>query len=433
MGTVGQRCEKSMDCCAYQRHGGGSFSDSADAWAMSLNQERAWVEIDLRAIADNIRQLRRLLRPQTDLMAVVKADAYGHGAVAVAHTALGAGASWLGVATVMEGIELRRSGITAPIVLLGAVQSATEVQAIAHWQLQPTLSSAEQVRRVARVLAGLDCEPLCAHLKLDTGMTRLGVPWQDALAFVAQVQACPQLQIASLYSHLATADDPDLMGMRLQQQRYEAALAQLREHNVPLPRLHLANSAATLRADPSLQYDMVRVGLAIYGLYPSAHLQDSVPLRPALQVRARVTQVKQILPGTGVSYGHRFVASQEMRVAVVAIGYADGLPRSLSGQVEVLWGDRRLPQLGAITMDQIIVDVSSAPEIAPGATVTLLGGTGLGGTGLGGTGLEETGSVQISADDWAAKLGTISWEVLCGFKHRLPRVFLPAAESVSVG
>jgi len=390
-----------------------------------LQQERAWVEVDLDAIAHNVRQLLALLQPGADLMAVVKADAYGHGAVTVAHTALSAGATWLGVATVMEGIELRQAGISAPILLMGAAQSAAEVEAIARWQLQPTLSSVQQLQMFATAVPALtepnlEQEPLPVHVILDTGMGRLGVPWQSASAFVAQVQAVPRLKVASVYSHLATADDPDPTVMRQQHQNYEAAIAQLQSAGFTPPRLHLANSAATLLQAPSLQYDMVRTGLALYGLYPEPHLKPQAELHPALQVRARITQVKTVAKGSGISYGHRFVAPRDMTIAVVGIGYADGVPRPLSNRLEALYEGRRLAQLGSITMDQIMLDVSEVEGIEPGAIVTLLGNSSEKPES------EATDTDSISADDWAAQLGTISWEILCGFKHRLPRVNLSA-------
>ena len=381
-----------------------------------LQQERAWVEVDLEAIAHNVRQLLALLQPGTELMAVVKADAYGHGAVSVAQTALQAGATWLGVATVMEGIELRQSGISAPILLLGAAQSAVEVAAIAQWQIQPTLSSPQQLQMFAAAVQGdawqsLDQDPLPVHIILETGMGRLGIPWQEAEAFVAQVQQVSRLKIASVYSHLATADDPDPTVMEQQHRNFEGAIAALKTQGFTPPRLHLANSAATLIKIPSLQYNMVRTGLSIYGLYPEPHLRPQADLRPALQVRARITQVKTIPAGSGISYGHRFIAPQAMTVAVVGIGYADGVPRNLSNRLEVMYEGQRLRQLGSITMDQIMVDISDLPQAAPGDIVTLLGSD-----------RGAQGKSDIGADDWARMLGTISWEVLCGFKHRLPRV-----------
>ncbi|MBD2119377.1 alanine racemase [Trichocoleus sp. FACHB-262] len=369
--------------------------------------ERAWVEVDLSALAYNIRQLKSLLAPKTALMAVVKADAYGHGAVTVAETVLQHGAAWLGVATIPEGIALREAGIEAPILVLGATYSPEQIRAIAHWQLQPTLGSPKQALVFSETLSDMSHpQPLPVHIKLDTGMSRLGTPWQQAIAFVQLVERLPHLKIASIYSHLATADSPDPTIMRLQQERFEAAIAQLQATGIALPRLHLANSAATL-SDANLHYDLVRVGLAMYGLYPAPHLQPVVDLKPALQVKARVTQVKTIQPGTGVSYSHKFVADREMMIAVVGIGYADGVPRNLSNQLTGLIRGRRVRQLGAVTMDQLMIDVTGIPHLEAGEVVTLLG---------------QDGRDRITADDWATTLGTISWEILCGFKHRLPRV-----------
>jgi alanine racemase len=372
-----------------------------------MRQDRAWVEVDLSALAHNVRQIRGLLGSRTALMAVVKADAYGHGATTIAQTALRSGASWLGVATIPEGIELREAGIEAPILVLGATYTAEQIRAIARWRLQPTLCTPKQTLVFADTLARMSAtERLSVHLKLDTGMSRLGTPWQEATEFVRLVQRSPQLQIASVYSHLATADDPNPQVMRQQQQRFDSAVAAIRAAGIDPGKLHLANSAATL-ADRSLHYDVVRVGLAMYGLYPAPHLRQVVDLQPVLQVKARVTQVKTLQPGTGVSYGHSFVADREMQMAVVGIGYADGIPRNLSNRMSALIRGQRVPQIGAITMDQIMLDVSQVPELQAGEVVTLLG---------------QDGKEAISADDWAATLGTISWEILCSFKHRLPRI-----------
>lgn len=369
--------------------------------------QRAWVEIDCAALHHNVRQLKTLLMPYTQLMAVVKADAYGHGAIVVARTALDAGAGGLCVATLQEGIQLREAGIEAPILLLGATNTSEQVRAIAHWQLQPTICTPQQALMFSDALSELKIA-LPVHLKLDTGMSRLGTPWQEATPFAQLVRRLPYLKIESIYSHLATADSPDPTVMKLQHQRFEDAIAQLCEAGVEPPRLHLANSAATL-ANPALHYDMVRVGLALYGLYPAQHLCRTVDLKPVMQVKARVTQVKIIPPGTGVSYGYQFIADRELRLAVVGIGYADGVPRHLSNKMTVLIRGQQVPQIGAITMDQLMLDVSTIPDLQAGEVVTLIG---------------RDGEASISADDWAQTLGTISWEILCSFKHRLPRVAL---------
>ncbi len=365
------------------------------------SRQRAWVEIDLSAIKHNIRALKSLLAPQTALMAVVKADAYGHGAVTVARTVMEAGANWLGVATVPEGIELRSSGIKAPILILGATYTIEQIEAVASWQLQPTICSIEAAKLYSQTLSN----ELPVHLKLDTGMSRLGPSWTEAVEFVQLVNNLPNLKIASIYSHLATAESIDRTVMRQQKQRFDKAISQIAKL-VPLPYLHLANSAATL-TELGLHYDLVRVGLAIYGLYPAPHLQNAVNLKPVLQVKARVTQVKTIPPQTGVSYGHKFISDRATRIAVVGIGYADGIPRNLSNQMMVIIRGKKIPQIGAITMDQLMLDVSTIPDLKPGEIVTLLG---------------IDGQEQVSADDWAKQLNTISWEILCSFKHRLPRI-----------
>jgi alanine racemase len=368
-------------------------------------QRRAWVEIDLTALAFNIRQLKQFLAPQTRLMAVVKADAYGHGAISVARVALKQGASSLAIATLGEGIELRQAGITAPILILGAINTVEEIREIAHWQLEPTLGSPQQALLFAENWQKLGKSKL-VHLKIDTGMSRLGTKWTEALDFIDLVRQAPQLKIASIYSHFATADDPDPTIMELQHQRLRQVIEELKGKGLKVPAIHVANSAATL-SDRSLHYDWVRIGLALYGLYPATHLSDRVKLKSVLQVKARVTQVKTIDPGTGVSYGYRFIADRELKIAVVGIGYADGVPRNLSNRLQAIINGKLVPQIGSITMDQLMLDVSTIPDLEPGAIVTLIG---------------KEGDCIISADDWANTLGTISWEILCGFKHRLPRV-----------
>ncbi|WP_034936747.1 alanine racemase [Gloeocapsa sp. PCC 73106] len=378
------------------------YLDSS-SWLSQLSYQRAWVEIDHSALIHNVQEIKKILGPKTALMGVVKADAYGHGNVA--QTLLDAGCSSLAVATLNEGIELRKAGITASILLLGATNTPAEIKAIALWDLEPTLCDHHQALLYSDTLKALGAT-LRVHLKLDTGMSRLGVPWYEATSFASLVQRLPGLEIASIYSHLATADDPNPQVMSLQQERYEEAIAQLNLHNLTPPCLHLANSAATL-SDRTCHYDLVRVGLALYGLYPAAHLRKVVSLRPVLQVKARVTQVKTIPPGTGVSYGHQFISDRSLRIAVVGIGYADGVPRRLSQRLQVLLRGQLVSQIGAITMDQLMLDVSAIPDLQVGEVVTLLG---------------KQGNISLEVDQWASLLGTISWEILCGFKNRLPRV-----------
>lgn len=370
----------------------------------TLACERAWVNIDLKALANNVRQIKQQLLPQTALMAVVKADGYGHGAVTVAQTALDHGATWLGVATILEGIELRQAEIQAPILVLGATHTVQEIEAIVRWQLEPTLCSPEQALTFSRYLH----HPLPVHLKIDTGMSRLGPIWQQGATFIEFVARLPQLTIASIYSHLATADDPDPSFMQQQQSRLQDVLSRIQAQDIPLPKLHLANSAGTL-SGPQFHYDLVRVGLALYGLYPAPHLRQRVHLQPVMQVKARITQIKTLPAGTGVSYNHTFTTDRPLTVAVVGIGYADGVPRALSNQMNVIIRGRLAPQIGAITMDQLMVDVSAFPNLQVGEVVTILG---------------QDGEAAITAEAWAQALDTISYEIVCGFNHRLPRILV---------
>ena len=381
-------------------------SEHQDTLSQLVNRQRAWVEIDLAALAHNVKTLKAFLAPQTKLMAVVKADAYGHGAIAVARTALANGADSLAIATLAEGVELRQAGIEAPILVLGAINAVEDIKAVAAWQLEPTICNCEQALIFDRTLASVG-KSLSVHLKLDTGMSRLGTNWQQAVAFGQLVSTLPNLKIASIYSHFATADERDRTWMEVQHQRFRDAIAGLKAVGCIPPQIHLANSAATL-SDRSCHYDLVRVGLALYGLYPALHLQHALDLRPVLQVKAKITQVSTILAGEGVSYGRRFIAPQDTKVAVVGIGYADGVPRNLSNRLKAIVRGQLVPQIGSITMDQLMLNVNNIPHLEPGEIVTLIG---------------QENSLSITAESWADELNTISWEILCGFKHRLPRVF----------
>ncbi|QEY32200.1 alanine racemase [Synechococcus sp. RSCCF101] len=384
-------------------------------------RQRAWVDVEADAIRSNVRLIRsEQLGHATRLMAVVKADGYGHGALAVARAAAEGGACQFGVATLAEGIELRRGGIEAPVLVLGNLIDAASLAQCVRWNLMPTLSDPDQARH-CHDLARAGGRRLAVHLKVDTGMSRLGVPLGDALPLAEAIQELEGLELAGVYSHLAMADGPpdgraDAVTRR-QQEAFRGLLASLQDREIRCGLRHLANSAGTLR-DRALHHDLVRVGLALYGHSPSGHLATPGGLRPALHLRARVTLVRSIGAGVGVSYGHHFISSRPMRLAVVAIGYADGVPRLLSGRMEVLHRGRSLPQVGAITMDQLMIDASGCPDLQAGDTVTLLG---------------SSGAAVLSPAEWSDQCGTIPWEILCGFKHRLPRLPAAAPEAVECG
>jgi alanine racemase len=390
---------------------------STETAEAGLARQRAWVEVNTAAISSNARSLKRRIGPATSLMAVVKADGYGHGSVPVARAALSGGASQCGVATLAEGIELRRAGIEAPILVLGNLTQVEELRSCLRWQLMPTISGMREAL-VCQNLASGQGRPMRLQLKLDTGMARLGADWPEGPRLVAAIGELDAVQLAGLYSHLASADVPPTADDGLtarQQQRFESVLRALGNQNLEGLSCHLANSAATLRSG-GLHYDLVRVGLALYGHSPAPHLASVIHLEPAMALHARVSLIREVPAGTGVSYGHSFQTSRPSRLAVVGIGYADGVPRQLSNQLEVLFQGQRIPQVGAITMDQLVLDASDCPALESGSVVTLLG---------------QDGDQQIRPSDWSERCQTIPWEILCGFKHRLPR--LTAAQAAWEG
>ncbi|MCT0247965.1 alanine racemase [Synechococcus sp. CS-205] len=377
-------------------------------------RQRAWVEVDEGAIERNARALSRWLAPGSSLMAVVKADGYGHGAAPVARAALDGGATSLGVATLQEGIELRQAGLEVPLLVMGNLINPDELRSCLDWELMPTISGMREALLCQNLASGSG-RSMALQLKVDTGMARLGVDWSDGVRLLKALHELDAVNVAGVYSHLADADaphqDPDgLTG--LQQDRFEKVLRGAGELGLTTGSRHLANSAGTLSSH-RLHYDLVRVGLALYGQSPAPHLSARVPLQPAMSVRARVCLIREVPAGVGVSYGHQYRTRRASRLAVVTIGYADGVPRLLSNRLEVLFAGRRLTQVGAITMDQLLIDATDAPQLEVGSVVTLLG---------------EDGGERIGPQEWAQASGTIPWEILCGFKHRLPRLRTDEAE-----
>ncbi|HWM19239.1 MAG TPA: alanine racemase [Ilumatobacteraceae bacterium] len=363
----------------------------------------AWAEIDHDAIRHNVEVMRRAVAPSA-VWAVVKADGYGHGAVDVARTALDAGAEGLCVALVDEGVELRGAGIDAPILLLSE-QPLAEVTRISEHRLIPMVYT----RSYVDALAALDVEALDVHLKVDTGMQRVGVSAGEAPSLAAAViRHAPRLRLAGVATHLASADDVADPATSDQLATFEAVLAALPVNpaNPVPPAIHAANSAGAL-AHPSARYSFVRAGIAIYGISPG-HGVDHLcrDLRPAMSLRARVAFVKRVAAGSRISYGLRHTFTRSTTVAAVPIGYADGVPRRLfETGGEVLIGGRRRPIVGVVTMDQLMVDVGDDP-IAVGDEVVLIG---------------EQGGQRVGAEEWADRLGTIGYEIVCGVSRRIAR------------
>ena len=363
----------------------------------------AWAEVDLTAIAHNVRVLKALLKPPAQLMAVVKANAYGHGAVAVAQTALQHGAEWLGVARVAEGAELRAAQIDAPILVLGPMAPAEAAAAV-----RARLSVAITSLAVARALSAQSeaqgtVTPV--HLKIDTGMSRFGVPLDEAVATARTLQGMPALRLDGVFTHFASADEPDRTFAHEQVRRFQSALAALEQAGIAVPLRHAANSAGTL-CGPDFHFDMVRVGLALYGISPASWLPRAEQLRPALSLKSRVAFVRSLPPGASVGYGGTYTAERATRAALVSIGYADGVRRALSNRGEVLIREKRARILGRVSMDQIVVD-AEACAAREGDEVVLIG---------------KQGEAEISADEVAGWAQTISYEILTGIGARVPRV-----------
>ncbi len=374
----------------------------------------AWAEVDLDALASNVALLARRAAPAA-LCAVVKADAYGHGAVPVARAAIESGAAWLAVALVDEGLELREHGVEAPVLVLSEAlpDAAGALVAGGLSATVTTRAGLEALAAAARqtgVRAGV-------HVKVDTGMHRAGAAPDHAAALVEAVEADPALGLEAVWTHFAVADgvdDDDRVFTALQLETFDRVVSGLRAR----PRLlHAANTAGAV-AWPSARYDLVRCGIGMYGYPPSAAMADGgagedvaaflAGLRPVLTLKARVSEVRELDAGQRPSYGRRRALPERSVVATVPIGYADGVPRRLFDTgCPVLVGGRRRPLAGVVTMDQLMVDCGPGAAVAPGDEVVLVG---------------RQGGEEITAADWAARLGTIAYEVLCGIGPRVPRV-----------
>jgi len=366
----------------------------------------AWAEVDLHAVRHNVRVLSELAQP-AEFLAVVKANGYGLGAVPVARAALEAGATRLGVAVVDEGIALREAGIDAPILVLSEPALPEAMAEAVHHRLTPTLYTEAGVEMAAFAVG--QRRPMNVELKVDTGMHRVGADADTAVKVARLIQDSPHLHLAGLWTHLAVADEPENPYTALQLERFESARDRLAREGVVPEYVHAANSAGAI-AHPGARYDVVRCGIALYGYDPSPALAGLVDLRPALTLRARVSHVQELAAGERLSYGLRYEVKERSLIATVPLGYADGVPRrwfDVGGSV--LIGGRRVPIAGTITMDQLVVDCGSTLEVGVGSDVVLLG---------------RQGDQEITADEWAAALGTINYEVLCGIGPRVTRVHI---------
>ena len=362
-----------------------------------------WLEIDVDAIAENVRCVKDIVGPYVRVLAVLKADAYGHGAVKAARTALNNGASYCGVASVNEAIRLRQAGISAPVLVLGYTPAWQAREALRH-DVTITLYDEDAARAFSRAAIELHAEAR-AHVKVDSGMGRLGLLPDQVPAFVQNVRNLPGLTLEGIFTHFSIADDADLVYTRQQLACFRRVLAELRVKGITFPLVHAANSAALLRL-PESRFTMVRLGLAMYGLAPSPDVPLLPNMRRALTWKTSIAQVKTLPPGSFVSYGNTYRTSGEETIAVIPVGYADGFRRAPQHWGEVLVRGQRAPIVGRVCMDQTMIRVDHVPGVRVGDEVVLIGSQG-----------KET----ITAEDVAERLGTINYEVVSVIMARVPR------------
>jgi alanine racemase len=368
----------------------------------------AWIEISLSAIKKNVAAFRRIIPRRAEIMGIIKADAYGHGVVRVAAALREAGVTRFGVALLQEGAELRENGFDEPILILGYTPEEDFPQAM-HYGLALTLYDSTQgihLDGCARK-AG---KPARVHIKIDTGMGRIGFqPERRAVQEINRIAKLPHLVIEGIFSHQAWADNPLSDFASVQFARFQNFIGDLERAGMKFPLTHIANSAATINF-PDMHLDVVRIGISLYGLYPDARMavHPKIDLYPAMQVKSRLVHVKEVPEGTPLSYGCTFTTGQRCFIGTVPMGYADGIPRVLSNRGDVLVRGIRCPIAGRICMDQFMVDLSGLGEVALGDEVVFLG---------------SQGNERITADEIAEKAGTVSYEIVTRMSRRLPRLY----------
>ena len=363
----------------------------------------AWAEIDLGAIAHNVGQIRKVTAGSTQICAVLKADAYGHGAIKVAEAVLQAGADKLAVATVSEALELRQAGFKVPILLLGYTP-ASQAAMVVDYDITQTIYSMDSAQALSGAAAAAG-KIVNVHIKIDTGMGRIGIRPEDAGTFAEAVSALPGIKVEGVFSHFATADSDDKAFAYEQYQRFMEGLQYIKAKGIEIPIRHIANSAAILDL-PHTHLDMVRPGIILYGLWPSNEMNQSIELRPAMKFKAQVGFIKNMAAHTSVSYGRSYFTHRPTRIATLPVGYADGWSRLLTSKAQVMVRGQRAPLVGRVCMDQCMIDVSHIPDVAEGDETLLFGGA------------------DLPVEEIAALMGTINYEIVCMVGKRVPRLYL---------
>ena len=376
----------------------------------------AYAEINLDNLTHNMREIRKLSGVETQVMAVIKADGYGHGATKIAQALLDNGASSLAVAVLDEAIELRQAGFKVPIFILGYTQP-DRAEEVVKYDLEQSVFSLEAAKALSSAAITQD-KTILVHIKIDTGMGRVGLQADNnALEVIKAIYNLPNLKIKGIFTHFATADEINKNYTQMQFDKFSWICTKLEEQGIKIEIKHCGNSATIIDL-PDMHLNMVRAGIMLYGLAPSEDVMlNKIELKQVMSLKARITHVKEIEVGQSVSYGRKFVADKKTIIASLPIGYADGYTRLLTGKAEALVKGQRVPVVGSICMDQCMIDVTGIEDVKVGDEVVLFG---------------QQGEAFISIDEVAKKLGTINYEVVCMISRRIPRVYVRNGEIVEV-
>jgi alanine racemase len=371
-----------------------------------MDSRSTWAEINLDALVHNFKEVKRKVGHKVGVMAIVKAQGYGHGIVQVSKVLEKEGVNYFGVTSPFEAFHLRREGIRSPILILGPTM-LEEASGIIEKDITQTICT----REVAFILQG-ECKrlkkKLKVHIEVDTGMGRTGVPYQRALRLVKEVVKIPELEIEGIFTHFSTADEEDKNFTKEQIRRFKEILEKLEEEKIDIPIKHAANSAGILDFSESY-FNMVRPGLTLYGIYPSEYVSRSLDLYPVMSLKSRIIYLKRVKKGSTISYGKTYVTNKDTTIAILPMGYEDGYNRLLSNQGEVLIKGKRVRIAGRVCMDQTILDVGKVPDVKVGDEVVLIG---------------KQGKKRISVEEIAKKVDTVPHEVVCRIAERVPRIYL---------
>ncbi|WZL72175.1 alanine racemase [Clostridiaceae bacterium 35-E11] len=375
-----------------------------------------WAEINLDHLAHNIKEIKKNVNPGAKLTAVIKADGYGHGAVEIAQTLLDNGADRLAVATLSEAMALRKAYPNIPILILGYTPDSCAEEVITN-NITQTLYSLEQAKSFSQKAQALS-QKATIHIKLDTGMSRIGFqPDQNAVHVIKEIFKLPNIVVEGMFTHFAVADETDKQFTYHQYDKFMNMVHALEEEGMHIPIKHVSNSAAIIDLS-EMNMDMVRAGIILYGLYPSNDVKKNrIQLKPVLSLKARISHVKELSEGIGISYGLKYTTDKKSKIATIPIGYADGFTRMLSGKAEALVKGKRVPVVGRICMDQCMLDVTGIEEIQQGDEVILIGSDGVN---------------TLSVEDVALKLDTINYEIVCMIGKRVPRVYTKNNQVVKI-